>query len=99
MATRPAPNHEGWTLRKTPAAAARRRGAGSKARPLTSAVPAEYLTAPGVRVEEVLEAAPSDGPARRSGTPDLGLDVDVAPGEARLLVVRHPSGALTFHPS
>ena len=55
MATRPAPNHEGWTLRKAPAAAAAgRRGAGAKAtRPPKAVVPPEYLVAPGVRIEEV----------------------------------------------
>jgi hypothetical protein len=103
MATRPAANHDGWTLRR-----AAPRGAPTGARPAAARrgatvaagdVPAEFLRARGVRVEEVLEATPAEAKARRSTSTDLVLDVDVAPGEASLLVVRHPSGALTFHPS
>lgn len=63
-------------------------------------VPPEFLQSPSVRVEEVYEAAmPEETGARRAAPPDLVLDVDVAPGEAAILAIRHPSGALTFHPS
>ena len=105
MATRQAANQGGWVLRKAPdAAVARapraRAGTSRRAGPgVAPVVPPEFLQASGVRVEEVLEAVPAPAAARRAAPPDLVLDVDVKPGEEALLAIRHPSGALTFHPS
>ena len=58
-----------------------------------------FLQSDAVKVEEVFEAVPADGVTRRAAPPDLVLEVDLKPGEASLLAIRHPSGALTFHPS
>ena len=62
-----------------------------------------FLQSDAVRVEDVFEAVPSpaeDAAARRRvGPADLVLEVDLEPGEASLIALRHPSGALTFHSS
>jgi len=88
-------SESGWVLRRVSGArGSRRRGAEA-----SLPVPPEYLQSDGVRVEEVLEASPPPGAGRRTAPPDLVLDVPLGPGEAGLLAVRHPSGALTFHPS
>ena len=95
MATRRAATEDGWTLRRTPAAAARR-----GARQPQPAMPPAFLQSTAVRVEDVLEATPSrTAAARRAAPPDLVVDVDLKPGETCLVAIRHPSGALTFHPS
>lgn len=101
MATRA---RNGWTLVRQPAAGgARRRGAAAEAAP-EAVVPSEFLQSEAVRVEEVFEAVPSPATAARraaaeAAPPDLVVEVDLAPGEAGVLAVRHPSGALTFHPA
>jgi CHAT domain len=76
-------------------AGGRRRGAAGAGTP---DIPPEFLTS-DVRVEEVLEVIPTEAAVRRSAPPDLVIDVDLQQGEAGLLAIRHPSGALTFHPS
>jgi CHAT domain len=62
-----------------------------------------FLQSDAVRVDEVFDAVPSpagDAAVRRRGAPaDLVLEVDLEPGEASLVALRHPSGALTFHSS
>lgn len=90
----------GWTLVGRPAAAAgRRRGTTAAAAP-ESDIPPEFLQSEAVRVDEVYEAMPAPAAAaRRAAPPDLVVEVDLAPGEAGVLAIRHPSGALTFHPS
>jgi hypothetical protein len=67
---------------------------------VTAALPKEFLQAPGLSVEETLEAAPPRD-ARRGVTapPDLVFDVDLKPGESSVVALRHPSGAITFHTS
>nr|MBA2303181.1 CHAT domain-containing protein [Acidobacteriota bacterium] len=101
MATRNIGETAGWTLRRVP----RRVGTGARGRrgagpPVDDgAVPAEYLQADGVRVEEALEVRPTDQARRGGGPPELALEVDVKAGEAALLAIRHPSGALTFNRS
>ncbi|HEY0159326.1 MAG TPA: CHAT domain-containing protein [Thermoanaerobaculia bacterium] len=96
MATRPTTAHNGWTLRRT-TGAAKRRGAAAAAP--ENPIPPEFLQA-DARVEEVYEAMPPPAAAaRRTAPPDLIVQTDLAPGEAAVLAVRHPSGALTFHPS
>jgi hypothetical protein len=95
MATRRVANQDGWTLRKAPRArTGGRRGSGEGPE-----IPQAFLQSDAVNVEEVFEAVPAAGPARRAAPPDLVLEVDMKPGEASLLAIRHPSGALTFHPS
>ena len=96
MATRRVASRDGWTLRRVPRARTGSRRGVSGDRP---EIPKAFLQSDAVKVEEVLEAAPADGAGRRAAPSDLVLDVDLKPGEASLLVIRHPSGALTFHPS
>jgi hypothetical protein len=57
------------------------------------------LQADGVTVEETFEATPTDAGRRSTASPDLALEVELKPGESALLAIRHPSGAITFHPS
>jgi hypothetical protein len=97
MATRA---RNGWTLVRQPAAGAgRRRGAAGAAVP-ESDIPPEFLQSAAIRIDEVHEAMPSPAAAaRRAAPPDLVVEVDLEPGEASILAVRHPSGALTFHPT
>lgn len=91
-----------WTVIPLPpsaaaAPAARRRGA-------TPAVTAEpdilqaALQDSRFKVVEDALAMPAAGGARRGTAPDLALDVTVGPTEGAVMAVRHPSGAVTFHP-
>jgi hypothetical protein len=97
MATRA---RNGWTLVRRPAAAGgRRRGAAAAAVP-ESDIPPQFLQSAAIRIDEVHEAIPAPAAAARRGAPpDLVVEVDLEPGEASILAVRHPSGALSFHPS
>lgn len=97
MATRA---RNGWSLVPHPAAAGgRRRGAAAAAAP-ESDIPPQFLSSAAVRVDEVYEAVPSpDAAMRRAAPPDLVVETDLEAGEASVLAVRHPSGALTFHAS
>jgi len=92
-------SNEGWIVRKSVRprgkTGGRRRGAAGSD---VSAIPREFLQSTDVRVEESFEAAPTAG-VRRASPPDLVIDVDLEQGEEGLLAIRHPSGALTFHPS
>lgn len=97
MATRA---RNGWTLVRRPAVAGgRRRGAAAAAVP-ESDIPPAFLQSAAVRIDDVYDATPSQAAsARRGAPPDLVVELDLEPGEASVLAVRHPSGALTFHPS
>src|SRR6266851_3632395 len=83
-------NSPGWRIR---AATRGARAAGSA----PPGLPPEFLTEDSRVAEEVvLDAAPATrGQPTASGTIDLSCDVE--PGEAAILAIRHPSGALTFH--
>jgi len=94
MATRLMPG-AAWSVRKsTPKAAARRRGPAP-----APAIPAEFLQSKDVWIDEELEAEPKAGRRGAAATPELPLEVDVKPGEASVVAIRHASGALTFHQS
>lgn len=95
MATRVVGGQGGWTLRRVPQTAPSRRGGAG----LQPDIPPQFLQANGLHVEDKFEAVPSDSAGRRATPPDLAVDVDLKPGEEALLAIRHPSGALTFHPS
>jgi len=89
-------NPGAWEFRSTtaPIKSARRstRSAG-----VSADLPPEFLRE-GVIVEEVQEAAQVKPSGRRGATPPpLDFSVDCAPGEKAVIVLRHPSGALTFH--
>ena len=102
MATRRVTAKNGWTLVRQPAAGGKQRRGGAAGATAGNDIPAEFLQSDGVRVEEVYEAVatpPAAGAQRRAAPPDLVVEVDLAPGEASILAIRHPSGAITFHPS
>jgi hypothetical protein len=95
MATRRAKGQNGWTLRRlsSPAATGRRGTSAEGA----NAMPGAFLESEALRVEAVFEAQLAEAGLRRATPPELALQVDLAPGEASVLAVRHASGALTFH--
>ncbi|HYM62630.1 MAG TPA: CHAT domain-containing protein [Thermoanaerobaculia bacterium] len=97
MATRRLTGQSGWTLVESRVVGGRRRGAAAEA---AIPIPSEFLQSDGVRVDKVLDATPPSPTAeRRASPPDLVVKTDLLPGESAILAIRHPSGALTFHPS
>jgi hypothetical protein len=101
MATTRVRAKNGWTLVRQPAAGGKgRRGAAVDAAS-GSDIPPEFLQADGISKETYEAVAPpaAAGAQRRAAPPDLEIEVGLAPGEASILAIRHPSGALTFHPS
>jgi hypothetical protein len=62
-------------------------------------IPAEFLQSDQVSVDQVREISLAPGAELRRGEPLASIDLDVTtgPNEAPLLVLRHPSGALSFH--
>lgn len=96
MATRKAPTiraGEGWTLVDLPLGAPRRRSAMVEmSDPLMGA-----LADAGLEPVRRFEARPS-APQRRAATPaPLRLHTDASADDALVLMLRHPSGAVTFH--
>ena len=86
-------NSPGWRIKRL---AARRGVTAREAEPLPG-VPPQFLTPQSQVAEEaILEpAATTRGRDLDAGRLDLSFDVE--PGQAAVLAVRHPSGALTFH--
>ena len=84
-------NSSGWEARSTT------RGAVSSTAPLLSSLPDEFLPAGSTVEEVVVQPRPV---ARGADAPSsaINMSCDLAAGEAAVLVVRRPSGALTFHP-
>ena len=95
MATRLMATNTQWSLRRSTAVA----GGARRPADAAPAMPPEFLQSGAVRVEEVLEAEPRAVRRGEDAPSELPLEVDVAPGEVSLIAIRHPSGALTFHPS
>src|ERR1051325_2982317 len=65
-------------------------------------IPDRFLQSPNVAVEKTLEISlePEMSALRRSeALPVIALQVQTTGDEAALVVLRHPSGAITFHPS
>src|SRR5262245_37278213 len=81
-------NSAGWDIQR----ASTTRGAGAA----VPGVPREFLTCAKDTEEFVAQPRPA---SRGAAAAPSALDVsyDLAPGEAAVLAVRHPSGALTFH--
>jgi hypothetical protein len=83
-------NSPGWRI---PSAT---RGGPAAATPLKG-LPGEFLTGDShVSEETVIEPAPATRGRPAAGGP-LDVTVDLEPGRAAVLALRHPSGALTFH--
>lgn len=84
-----------------PAAAGARRGKRAAARaaaePATEA-PAFLRQVPDVLQPVAVRSAPvRDEAFRAAARPEVAVRVEAEPGEEYLLIVRHPSGALSFH--
>src|SRR5262245_7174185 len=72
-------------------------GRGRRAAVAEPVVPPEFLQSDAVRVAEAFEVGPAPAARRGAFESPPELEVDLAPGEAALVAMRHPSGALTFH--
>src|SRR5262245_1366116 len=86
-------NSPGWKVRN---AGASRGGAPAAASALPG-LPPEFLTAESRVAEEVVLEPPSAIRGRDAGSAGVDLSYEIQPGEAAVLAIRHPSGALTFH--
>jgi CHAT domain-containing protein len=85
-------NSPGWEVRSAT------RETASSAGALLPGLPDEFLTS-GSTVEEEVILEPSPVARDRGGMPGpVELTCELAPGEAAVLVIRRPSGALSFHP-
>ncbi len=95
MATLRVNPSSGWTVQRVPVRSSRsltRGGVDPQA-----GFPSKFLTAESEVAEEV-EARPQAATRARGAAPGpLDVECDLGPGEAAVLSVRHPSGALTFH--
>src|SRR5436190_2405472 len=99
MATRPLAGTTGWTIQAVAASSTGRRRRGVTAGVDRPTIPPMFLQSDAVSVEQVLIARPPARTERRAAPPELALETDLKPGESALVAVRHPSGAITFHPS
>ena len=90
-------NSTDWAVRPlSPASRGKQRRAVA---PPSVNVPGQFLP-PGATVAGEFAAQPQPAVARRGGlAPALDFEADCAPGECAVVLVRHPSGALTFHAS
>ena len=87
-----------WTVERSPSPRPVRGVARGRAG-ARAGFPAEFLATESTLAEE-LTAAPRPATRGRAGAPGpLTISYDVGAGEAAVLAVRHPSGALTFHRS
>ena len=92
-------NSGDWAFRKSPAG--RRSAAGKRA--AAAAVFPEAFLSDEVEVETVEALAPAAGRRRaaaKEASPEIApidLSIPVEEGAARVIAIRHPSGALTFH--
>src|SRR5262245_56574631 len=82
-------NSAGWDVQR----ASRTRGAGT----VIPSVPPEFLTCAKDTEEFVAQPRPASRGAAPAAPGALDVSYDLPPGEAAILAVRHPSGALTFH--
>src|SRR5580658_2428900 len=86
-------NSPDWTIRRGVAA----RGSSSTADISAVEFPAEFLTEESAVAEQFV-AEPKAATRGQSAAPAaLDFSYDLAEGEAAILSIRHPSGALTFH--
>lgn len=86
-------NSRDWSIQKTAVS----RGGARRSAAAASSLPAEFLTGESVVAEEFI-AQPASAARRGAAAPGaLDFSYDLAEGESAVLVIRHPSGALTFH--
>ena len=86
-------NSRDWSIQKISASA----GGGRRSAAPTSSFPPAFLTDESVVAEEFV-ASPSVTARRGVAAPSaLDFNYELAEGEAAVLAIRHPSGALTFH--
>jgi CHAT domain len=86
-------NSPDWSVLHAPAS---RRRSRSAARASAASFPPEFLTEESEVDEFVAQPKPATR-GRPGGPGALDFSCDLGPGEAAIVSVRHPSGALTFH--
>ena len=86
-------NLPGW---KVQSAGASRGGAPASVSALPGLRP-DFLTDQSRVAEEVILDPPPATRGRGTGAAGLDLSYELEPGQAAILAIRHPSGALTFH--
>ena len=86
-------NSPGW---KVQSAGASRGGARASVAALPGLRP-DFLTDQSRVAEEVILDPPPATRGRGTGAAGLDLSYELEPGQAAILAIRHPSGALTFH--
>ena len=85
-------NSSDWSIRRGVAS----RGSSSTAN-ISSDMPAEFLTPESKVVEEFVAESKAATRGRYATPGALDFSYDLGEGEAAILTLRHPSGALTFH--
>src|SRR4051812_36423792 len=85
-------NSPGWRVRRGAS-----RGLAPIEDPLLPGLPGKFVPPGGEVAEEAVVEAPqaTRGGEAPSGT--LDMSADLKPNQTAVLVIRHPSGALTFH--
>src|ERR1041384_6346928 len=83
-------NSNGWQVQ------GRSRGATTATGALPPGLPEDFLPTASTVEEVVLQPRATIRAAGAAASP-IDLSCELAPGEAAVLVIRRPSGALTFH--
>lgn len=87
-------NSPGWRIVGTITS----RGGTRSASVALPSVPSEFLADGSKVAEETILQPATATRGQVQGSAGLDLSYDLDPGEAAILAIRHPSGALTFHP-
>jgi hypothetical protein len=87
-------NSPGWRIAGDGAS----RGSTRAASVALASLPPEFLADESKVAEEVVLEPSAAARGRDQGSAGLDFSYEVEPGKAAILAIRHPSGALTFHP-
>src|SRR5262245_21675553 len=83
-----------WSIQRTTGS---RQDARRSAAAVATGLPPEFLTDESYVSDEFVAQPAATAAARRGGPAALDFSCDLAEGEAGILAIRYPSGALTFH--
>src|SRR6185295_9970829 len=86
-------NSPGWSIQRKPLSRRSRSAASITA----TDFPPQFLTDESKVADEFIAQPKPAARGRAEAPAALDFSCDVAPGEAAVLSIRHPSGALTFH--